>query len=509
MLIRLIYQPQTALETVAAISKTELDRQKAELAFYMLAAAAYYKMIDAKKIAKDATTLWTAAGSPSNAKALLKELKAGTIHKYHEEYDITPSAFDPSIRKLAYALSHVAEKGDKHWADIGRLAHLVTDPTVTALWKPQPVKPAANIKDPKARKKAENQYLKDLLISMARKQTDIQTIMSKLDAEMGKGSTKFGKPFPKQIVDDVAVNEAGHLVWTRTGDMLVSRANSPASIWTLRGAKVTLPVYPKPGSYVFQYMPAHGTSPQKVYKQSDVSVANKKKWGTVDQLMGKLPAIKASWQKMLAAGEPLGALLQFAYLTSARIGTVGNNTFGASTLQAKHFTIKSNGTVIVKYPGKGQGGKAVLQEHRLEPNAETKALIKFIKERIGSIPKDQTVFTDTGRPLSNTDINGWLQKHIKGMTVHKFRHLRGTSLAMQVLSKLSVPANVQQAKANAIFKAGVEQIAKALGHYNLRGDEVKISPATAIKHYIDPNLSRSWFEDKGLEVPAFVPAAIE
>lgn len=504
MLIRLTYQPQNALQAIVAAAKASLDKQKAELAFYMLAAAAYYKMVKAQSVAKDAATLWAAAGSPKSGKPLLAELKKGTIHKYDEDYDINPADFDPSLRKLAYALAHVSDKGDKHWQDIGRLAHLVTDPSVTALWKPTPVKPGANIKDPAQRKKAENQYLRDLLTSMVRKRQDIVQIMAALDKEMGKASTKFGSPFPKQLVDDLAVNEAGHLIWTRTGDLLVSRANSPTSIWTMRGAKVQMPVYPKPGSYVFQYLPAHGTTAQKVYKQSDVAKSNKKKWGTVDQLMNKLPTIKASWQKLLMANDPLGALLQFAYLTSARVGTVGNTTFGASTLQAKHFTIKKNGTVVVKYPGKGQGGKAVMQEHKIEPNAETKLLLKFIKERVGSIPKNQTVFTDTGRPYSNSEINSWLQSHIKGMTIHKFRHLRGTSLAMTVLSKLTVPANVQQSKANNIFKHAVENIAKALGHYNATSGKIPVG--TAIKHYIDPNLMRTWFEERGLEVPAWIPA---
>lgn len=501
MRIRLVFaasQP-TALQTVLAAETAKEAKIKSLLAFYMVALLVYLEKLPAAKARKLASSLFSAAGSPSVAKPTMKMLELGNVEDLGD-FEFPYKIEDPELRKLGRAIVNCEEVGDKYYQEVGRLAHLITDPSVVNLWKPALVKPTAKThKDPQERKKALNRYLKDVLIGLLRDKTEFPAILKKLEAESG---SSFVRGVPKPLMKHLNVLETGQL--TYDGEPLVSRANSPTTIWLLRDSKLSLPVREKEGGYVFQYKPGFGDTLQKVYKQSDVQQANQKKWKIVDKLISRLPTIKAGWQKLLKKDVPLGAILQFAYITSARIGTVGNTTFGISTLQARHFTWKGK-SLIVKYPGKGQAGKAVEQEHRIEPNAETRDLLRYIKKRLSVVAKNQIVFSDDGEPVSNGEINGWLGRYIPGLTVHKFRHLRGTSLALEVLGKLKVPAKIKQSDAQRLFKTAIERVSKALGHYNIRGDEVKISTGTAIKSYIDPNVGIEWFRNLGLQIPKFLP----
>lgn len=489
----------TALASVLAEETVKEQKIKTLLAFYLVVASFYFKTVEKNNGLKLLKALYNELGRPKEHKQIFNLVtsgKAGDIEAYPipiKEID------DPKLRRLARLLTTVESKKEPGYQEISRLAGLVTDPSVVSLWAPKSIRPTTQThKDPKERQKALNRHMKDVLIGLVRANKSFPDILTALDQELGK---KVFSRVPKTLVKHLSVNELGELFYDN--EPVTSHAGAPTKIWILIG-KIELPVRSKESGYVFQYKPVVGDTYQKVYRQSSVKESKKEKWGVVNSLMENLPKIKTAWKKLLAVDDPLGAVLQFAYLTSARIGTPGNNTFGITTLQARHFTEKGP-NILVKYHGKGQSGKAVEQEHLLKPNPETRDLIRFIKKRIGVTPADQTLFSNDGKPLSNIEVNGWLQRYIPGMSVHKFRHLRGTSLATEILEKLKVPANVGQGEAQRLFKAAMEKVGKALGHYNIRGDEVKVSSSTALKHYISPEIGLNWFKKLGLSTPKFLP----
>lgn len=475
------------------------DKKRALLAFYLVALAIFVnKKVPGANLKALAKSMFDQAGRPSNSKELMDSIAAGKIL---EEWDVPREGLDGQQLKLARAIENVEKVGDKWYQEVSRLAGQVVDPKIAAIWKPDLSKPSG-IKDPKERDKAMNRYLKDVLLTLKSDGSKLPEILKRLDKE--SGTNDFSKILPSDILKDTTVDSNGLLSYN--GEPLVSRGGGAVSLWVLRGAKIGLPQRSRgDDSYVFAYIPARGETPQKVYKLSSVQKANDKKWKVVQSLIQGLNKVRTAWMGLLKRGDALGAVIHFSYLTACRIGTVGNETDGkatqgATTLTIGNVTLKGQ-KVIVRYPGK----KGVEQVHVLEPNPETKELIKWIQNRIKSGAKSHILFTDDGDVIANSTINNFLKSQLKGVTIHKFRHLRGTTLALEVLAKTKVPPNVSQSEGNRIFKQAMEQVGHALGHYNLRGTEAKVTAATSIKNYVVPAVMINWFKEHKLEIPSFIP----
>lgn len=355
----------------------------------------------------------------------------------------------------------------------------------------------------KERLRAENRHYKDVLMDMVRSGAKTVDILNKLDELSGTKS--FSRSVPTKIKPAITFDENGALLYKN--DPLVARSGTPISLWVLRPARVLLPKVRKTDdSYILGYIPANSAGGvQAVYKLSSVHKANKAKWEKVDKFTQLLPKLKSKWTRLMATGSGLGMLLQFAYLTSARIGNPGSaslNKFGISTLQVKH-AIEKGGNVVVRYMGKGKSA-GVPQMHIITRSPESAKLQKYLLERIEKGKPADPLFLDErdGTNVSAAEANQWLKANSDGVvTVHKFRHVRASELAKEILADLKVPANISLKEAVELFKKAMEGVGKALGHYNLKGDEAKVTSQTAIDNYLDPSIGIAWFKALGLEPP--------
>jgi hypothetical protein len=106
------------------------------------------------------------------------------------------------------------------------------------------------------------------------------------------------------------------------------------------GSSVTMnPSYndkTNPATYVFQST-GIGTNSQRYYTAEAKKKATQEKFAKVTEFATKIESIKNKWRRTLVGGRAqlrdrtLAAILEILYLTSARIGTVGNMTSGKPT----------------------------------------------------------------------------------------------------------------------------------------------------------------------------------
>lgn len=481
---------------LAAAGKT-VEQQRAILTFFMVALALYHgkSIPNALRLA---TESFKAGGSPSYGKPTLVALQS---KKPTPSFSIKLEDFDKKHAKLAKLLMRAADKESRAYQEVSRLAQLTGNQEVMKAWLPKAVAPDPAQSRTKEYKTALTRFLKDKCIELVRKGKTLPTVIGELNSHLTR------KEFRVPKITGLSINDLGELLVN--GEPLVAHKGGPVTIWVLRNSKLVKPTR-KGGKeqYLFGYQPKNGVSTQKAYRLSSVQKAVEKKWKAVSALGKGLPRLYKAWMRELSAGHAIGAVLHFAYLTSARIGGSSATSFGVTTLQCRHVKIKGN-QVLVSYTGKGQAGKAdAVQEHKLLRNKETALLIDYIKERVETGAAGDLLFTDDGTALSNTEVNGFIQKYVPSASVHKFRHLRGTAVAERVLADLVPKRGTSQNQAEAMFKEAMEEVGKVLGHYNIRGDSIKISPMTAIKSYCEPTILSSWFVNHGFDVPDFIPTRL-
>lgn len=271
-------------------------------------------------------------------------------------------------------------------------------------------------------------------------------------------------------------------------------------------------------SYVFTTInDATGARSQHVYTEDYRKQATQQKFEKVKNLDKVIDAVRKKWLVNVRKGGTTpevvaSTILELLYQFSARVGSTGNqaegqNTYGISTLLGKHFKVNGN-KVTISYIGKG----GVKQIHQLDgSSAESKMLIRNIKELLeGKGPKDR-VFTFTGKsgrelPMTGALVNRYFQKLGSPVTVHKLRHVRGTRLFNELLAAnedkiFNAKKPLSEAQAVALFKKLATQVGEMLGHVRGVGKQQKVTPATAIKSYLDPMVMIGFFEKLGYRPP--------
>lgn len=271
-------------------------------------------------------------------------------------------------------------------------------------------------------------------------------------------------------------------------------------------------------SYVFTTInDATGARSQHVYTEDYRKQATQQKFEKVKNLDKVIDAVRKKWLVNVRKGGTspevvASTILELLYQFSARVGNTGNqadgqNTYGISTLLAKHVKVDGN-KVTISYIGKG----GVKQVHRLDGSStESKVLIRNIKTLLeGKGPKDR-VFTFTGKsgrelPMTGALVNRYFQKLGSPVTVHKLRHVRGTRLFNELLAAnedkiFNAKKPLSEAQAVALFKKLATQVGEMLGHVRGVGQQQKVTPSTAIKSYLDPMVMIGFFEKLGYRPP--------
>lgn len=221
-------------------------------------------------------------------------------------------------------------------------------------------------------------------------------------------------------------------------------------------------------------------------------------FGIVQSMLPDLQKYVKKWLPDLNKGPgtlrgSCAVVCEIIYLASARIGstranTAGETTYGISTLLRKHLNFNDQ-RVIMTYLGK----KAGKQKHVIKfTDQRTEMLRESIAEFIHGKKPSEYAFTFRGKPVSNSQINGYLRElgFPEGFTIHKMRKLKGTGMAKILMDKCPLGSRATDTQVNKWIEDQCLKIGKELGH--MSGD--KVTATTAIANYIDPSVFAPVFE---------------
>jgi hypothetical protein len=258
------------------------------------------------------------------------------------------------------------------------------------------------------------------------------------------------------------------------------------------------------------------------YTQEVMSGRKQNVFQNVSKGLENIDSIKANWRADFKDGagveDPVRTyafLCEFLYWTAMRPGTHGGGksgdieTQGAMSFQKRSLKI-TGGAIKVTINIKG-GKEFTYTINEADPHANRedkiaiKQLVAFLTKKVQSKKSNDVVFTVNNRPINSDYFNRYMlsKEFPKKFTAHKFRIMRGTELAKEVLKTATKEFNEAKKKVggkelpnnavNAIFNAAMTKVGQMLGHN--RGE--KATPNTAIKYYVDPSLMVDWYNSVG------------
>lgn len=225
----------------------------------------------------------------------------------------------------------------------------------------------------------------------------------------------------------------------------------------------------------------------------------------------KIPNARKIWLKDLHGADKtrrtLGAMAEVMYHFATRVGTVGNATFGMSTLQMNHVRIVPGKGVVLQYIGKdSKPQKHVLRED--DENPEIENCIKVITFLARGKGKKDYLWTDgQGKHITPARINEYVRKRC-GLPVNpeKFRNVRGTEMMQNLLESARIPKKASLNDVSSKVKQLAINIGALLGHVRTNKEGGLDTVAhTAIKNYIVPSVIHEFFKSRGFQTPNWVP----
>lgn len=262
-----------------------------------------------------------------------------------------------------------------------------------------------------------------------------------------------------------------------------------------------------------------------------------KKRDIIFSLIDAIPSLMPRWRddmrkKPLSEEHLMACMLEIVYQVACRSGhrignTGGEDTYGLTVWMKKH--VKAVGTkldpatralspgyVEVKYPGKDNQPQHHLLpmqplSHMAQAARAAGMLYRFLED------EDDFLWVvregaRAGARITADRLNGYL-KEISGnsdFTLHKFRHAKGTGIALDALSRWEYNlekypgASFPQLEVERAFQAEMLAVGMALGHYN-KGE---VTWRTAVVNYVEPTVSRQFFDLAGVRLPTAVEAAL-
>lgn len=267
-----------------------------------------------------------------------------------------------------------------------------------------------------------------------------------------------------------------------------------------------------------------------VYTKDYARRANTEKFSVVKTAIARQYEAAEAWRSEITETSlrgVLGAMLEFTYRCACRPSTkVGNTkgqpTYGLRTFLVKHVTTypsviirDENGNrlskpkiglsrVEVQYSGKD----AQPQHHVFVGNdpVAKRVIATIFRLKAGKQP-DDPLWTFNGEPISNSVFAAYVRKLFgkdSGVTPHKFRHIKGNTIAMRILEN-EYPFD-PKLKAYTLddvkkfFEKSMAQVGAELGHFS--GGET--TWRTAVENYVDPSVSREFFTRADMQVPATI-----
>lgn len=272
----------------------------------------------------------------------------------------------------------------------------------------------------------------------------------------------------------------------------------------------------KDDSYVCQAKAPMAKDYSRIYTVKFKAANTKKKFNVVGDLSNKVSSIRSKWLADLRKGTGdrraiLAMCCELVYLTSARIGstngnTAGEKTYGLTSLTVGHYK-KRGDARLLEYKGK----KAQIQKHLIPSKPlSSKLCVEYLDEMVIGKKRVDRLITFNGRPIAAKAINEYLKTLgvPAGVTIHKFRTLRGTVLARKAIDRSPFKnrkTQPTQKQVNDWLKKNLEKVAKELGHFN----NGKLTVNTAIQNYIDPSLLEEFYEAAGVRPLAVIERSIK
>lgn len=288
------------------------------------------------------------------------------------------------------------------------------------------------------------------------------------------------------------------------------------------GAKLTGEVIMNPNydpkkdnAYVCQYKAPFAVDYLRVYTEDYRAGAKQDKFEVAAQTRGNLDKLTRKWvpdfkSKKLST-RILAVVCELIYETSARVGsrnasTAGQQTFGASQLQARHFKKLQNGYTI-QYKGKsGQNQKHVIKFTTVRLKQMGKVLEELLEGKTG---KDYVFAVKPGKPVTGAAINKYIRSNgfPAGFTVHMLRTIKGSELAEKLLKKIPFKrgGDWSERDVHKWIETELLKVGAALGH----ASNGKVTAATAIQNYIDPQILKDLYAKLGIRPNARIQKAID
>lgn len=242
-----------------------------------------------------------------------------------------------------------------------------------------------------------------------------------------------------------------------------------------------------------------------------------KKFEAVRKFAPEVEALRYRWLSEMRKGvidsrEGIAAMIcEIVYQTSGRVGstkgsTAGKKTYGISVLTVGQYKKRGNNRLMEYIGKKGQPQKHLYPAN----NYVSKQVIRDLDTMAEGKTRKEHLITYKGKPLSNKAINDYLKSigAPDGITIHKFRTLKATSMTESILSRsplIGRKTAVTSKQANDWLTKALEQIAKELGHFS----NGNLTVNTAIANYIDPSLLEDFFKDVGARPNTTIQKAID
>jgi DNA topoisomerase IB len=264
-------------------------------------------------------------------------------------------------------------------------------------------------------------------------------------------------------------------------------------------------------SYVFSARAENAKSTTYFYTREYKLRSRKEKFTAVKQLGIDIKGIRGKWSRIIktrSEGYEEAIILELIYQTQARIGSSSNmtldkrtgkylKTYGITTVRAKHLTV-DGGVINFKYPGKGafKGDVIHYQNHVITSEDPILAIvIKDLTARINKLSADDEVFSTSAPKVRELFKNLGASDYVN---VHKLRTLKGTMMMTERIK--NHPFKGKRVSSTSITKWLREEaleVGKQLGH--MSGE--KYTAATALAHYIDPQIMTRLFKELDCVIP--------
>lgn len=232
---------------------------------------------------------------------------------------------------------------------------------------------------------------------------------------------------------------------------------------------------------------------QYLYNQKFAEKKQRQKFSKLERFGEHLPKLREITNSHLALeGFPrekvLAVMMRLINSLYIRVGSEKSvkkyKTFGITTLQNRHLTIRSKGELIFDFVGKSH-----IQHRKVLVDADLAAVMTKLKD-LGRVRKLFNYIDDEGniRPVKPSEINAYIKAATDAdFSAKDFRTWAGTLLAATELARIGPGSDEKSVKTN-LVKA-IKNVAEQLGN----------TPTVCRSSYIHPKVINFYSTGKTLE----------